>query len=73
MEQMLKGVDFRTFAFTYIFVPKSQEEARCSIKSYGFRSAMLPDTYAPLGGVIQNNFFNYPNTFEIASTRLQIR
>ena len=34
MEQMLKGVDFRTFAFTYIFVPKSLKKQRWSIKSY---------------------------------------
>ena len=68
MEQMLKGVDFRTFAFTYIFVPKSPEEAEMVNKIiYGFRSAMLPDTYAPLGGgnLEAEAFFNYPNTFEI--------
>ena len=67
-EQMLKGVDFRTFAFTYIFVPKSQEEAEMVNQIiYGFRSAMLPDTYAPLGGgnLEAEAFFNYPNTFEI--------
>ncbi len=67
-EQMLKGVDFRTFAFTYIFVPKSPEEAEMVNKIiYGFRSAMLPDTYAPLGGgaLDAEAFFNYPNKFEV--------
>ena len=51
MEQMLKGVDFRTFAFTYIFVPRSPEEAEMVNKIiHGFRSAMLPDAFAPKGG-----------------------
>lgn len=68
MEQMLKGVDFRTFAFTYIFVPKSEEEADMINQIiYQFRTAMLPDTYAPLGGgdLEAEAFFNYPNTFEV--------
>ena len=50
MEQMLKGVDFRTFAFTYIFVPKSPEEAEMVNKIiHGFRSAMLPDALCTFG------------------------
>ena len=68
MEQMLKGVDFRTFAFTYIFVPKSPEEAEMVNKIiHGFRSAMLPDAFAPKGGgaLDAEAFFNYPNKFEI--------
>ena len=67
-EQVLKGVDFRSFSFTYIMIPKSQEEADMINQIiYSFRTAMLPDTYAPLGGgsIDAESFFNYPNVFEV--------
>lgn len=76
-EQILDGVPFRSWDFTYDFYPRSKFEANEVLKIIDtFRMAMLPDTYSDvsiLGGeeVItpdQNpnaNFFNYPNIFDI--------
>lgn len=76
-EQILDGVPFRSWDFTYDFYPRSQEEAKSVLKIIDtFRMAMLPDTYSDvsiLGGeeVISPednpnaNFFNYPNIFDI--------
>jgi len=76
-EQILDGVPFRSWDFTYDFYPRSQEEAKSVLKIIDtFRMAMLPDTYSDvsiIGGeeVISPednpnaNFFNYPNIFDI--------
>lgn len=76
-EQILDGVPFRSWDFTYDFYPRSQDEAKNVLKIIEtFRMAMLPDTYSDksiLGGedVIRPednpnaNFFNYPNIFDI--------
>jgi len=70
-EQMLKGVDFRTFTFNYIFYPKSQQEAQMiNDIIYYFRTAMLPDTYPAMGGGGDDpsdieGFFNMPNVWDI--------
>lgn len=70
-EQMLKGVDFRTFSFNYIFFPRSQQEAEMiNDIIYYFRTAMLPDTYPAMGGGGDDpsdveGFFNYPNVWDI--------
>lgn len=75
-EQMLEGVDFRAFSFNYVFWPKSAEEADMVNRIiYWFRTAMLPDTYPPIGGGGQSAgesagggeaFFNYPNIFDVS-------
>ena len=76
-EQLLDGMQFRTFDFTFDFYPKSQDEAivvKNIIKT--FRQSMLPDSYVAnmLAGVqigeespeSQNAaYFNYPNVFRI--------
>jgi hypothetical protein len=74
-EQMLEGVDFRSFTFNYTFWPKSEKEAQMVNQIiYWFRTAMLPDTYPPIGGGGQSAgeaagggeaFFNYPNIFDV--------
>ena len=76
-EQLLDGMQFRTFDFTFDFYPKSVDEASVVkeiIKT--FRQSMLPDSYVAnmLAGVnigeespeSQNAaYFNYPNVFRI--------
>lgn len=74
-EQMLEGVDFRSFTFNYTFWPKSEAEAAMVNQIiYWFRTAMLPDTYPPIGAGGQSEgeaagggeaFFNYPNIFDV--------
>ena len=74
-EQMLEGVDFRSFTFNYTFWPKSESEAAIVNQIiYSFRTAMLPDTYPPIGAGGQSEgeaagggeaFFNYPNIFDV--------
>jgi hypothetical protein len=65
-EQMLDGVAFRSWNFSYDFYPRSQEEATMVNNIiFGFRSSMLPDTYASVGGSETENFFNYPNIFDV--------
>lgn len=75
LEQMLEGVSFRDFSFDFDFWPKSAEEANMvNHIIYWFRTAMLPDTYPPVGGGGQEAgesaaageaFFNYPNIFDV--------
>lgn len=44
-EQILDGIPFRSWDFTFDFYPKSKEEALMIRRIiYGFRSSMLPDT-----------------------------
>lgn len=65
-EQMLDGIGFRSFNFTYEFYPKSQKEAEMMNNIiFAFRSAMLPDTFAAQDGSDIENFFNYPNIFDV--------
>lgn len=65
-EQMLDGVAFRSFNFTYDFYPKSADEARVVNQIiFAFRAAMLPDTFSSVGGSESENFFNYPNIFDV--------
>ena len=65
-EQTLEGVSFRSFAFEYEFWPKSQEEADEINKiMYAFRTAMLPDTFGSSDENDVENFFNYPNIFDV--------
>jgi hypothetical protein len=65
-EQMLDGIGFRSFNFTYEFYPKSQKEAEMMNNIiFSFRTAMLPDTFAPQDGGDIENFFNYPNIFDV--------
>jgi len=65
-EQMLDGVGFRSWNFTYEFFPKSQEEARMVNNIlFAFRTAMLPDTFSAAEGADTENFFNFPNVFDV--------
>jgi hypothetical protein len=65
-EQMLDGVDFRSFDFDYEFWPKNEMEAIMVNKIiWTFRTAMLPDTFgATTDGEIEN-YYNYPNIFDV--------
>jgi len=66
-EQMLDGVAFRSFNFSYDFYPKSEAEAAMvNDIIFAFRAAMLPDTFASVGGSTSENFFNYPNIFDVS-------
>ena len=65
-EQTLEGISFRSFAFEYEFWPKSQEEADEINKiMYAFRTAMLPDTFGSSDENDVENYFNYPNIFDV--------
>lgn len=61
MEQLFKGVDFRTFSYDYDFAPRSEEEAKAVLDIIRmFRYHMLPE-YAD-----KNNYlYIYPSEFEI--------
>lgn len=66
-EQMFEGVGFRDFSFSYEFYPRNTREA-AEVKSiiWGFKTAMLPDTYGNAeGGTAIENYFNYPNIFTL--------
>ena len=75
LEQMLEGISFRDFTFDFEFWPKSQAEAdMVNTIIYWFKTAMLPDTYPPMGGGKQEvgesaaageAFFNFPNIFDV--------
>lgn len=75
LEQMLEGISFRDFEFDFEFWPKSQAEAdMVNTIIYWFKTAMLPDTFPPLGGGKQEvgesaaageAFFNFPNIFDV--------
>ena len=71
-EQMLEGVDFRTHQFAWDMYPRSYDEAVMVQRIvHAFRVAMLPDTFAAGDGdgdentATTENFFNYPNVFEV--------
>ena len=66
--QMFKGVGFRDYSFDYEFFPRNSDEA-AAVKNivWGFKTAMLPDTYGEAeGDVAIENYFNYPNIFELS-------
>ena len=59
-EQMFQGVDMRTFAFNFVFIPRNRSEAETVaniIKT--FRSHAHPALSA------NSAFFNFPSEFEI--------
>jgi len=65
-EQMLEGIGFRSFSFQYEFYPRSEAEADMVQQiMYTFRTAMLPDTYGTSEETANENFFNYPNVFDV--------
>jgi hypothetical protein len=65
-EQMLDGVPMRSFDFEYIFWPKSAQEAEVVNRIiYSFRTAMLPDTFGSDEDSSIENYFNYPNIFDV--------
>lgn len=65
-EQMLEGIGFRSFSFQYEFYPRSEQEADMVQQiMYYFRTAMLPDTFGTSETTENENFFNYPNVFEV--------
>lgn len=65
-EQMLDGVQFRAFTFNYEFYPRSEDEARMINEIiYTLRTAMLPDTFGAGQGTTVENYFNYPNVFDV--------
>ena len=66
-EQMFEGVGFRDFSFDYEFFPRNGDEAT-AVKDivWGFKTAMLPDTYGEAeGDTAIENYFNYPNMFKL--------
>lgn len=66
-EQMFEGVGFRDFSFEYEFFPRNVDEAT-AVKNivWGFKTAMLPDTYGEAeGDTAIENYFNYPNMFTL--------
>ena len=66
-EQMLEGINFRSFSFQYEFYPRSEEEADMVQQiMYYFRTAMLPDTFGTSETTQNENFFNYPNVFDVS-------
>ncbi len=66
-EQMLEGIGFRSFSFSYDFYPRSEAEADMVQQiMYYFRTAMLPDTYGSSEVTENENFFNYPNIFDVS-------
>lgn len=66
-EQLLEGIGFRSFSFQYEFYPRSEEEADMVQQiMYYFRTAMLPDTYGSAETTENENFFNYPNVFDVS-------
>ena len=65
-EQMLEGIGFRSFSFDYEFWPKSVDEANEINKIiYSFRTAMLPDTFGSEENGDAENYFNFPNVFDV--------
>ena len=65
-EQMLDGVPMRSFDFEYVFWPKSAQEAEVVNRIiYSFRTAMLPDTFGSDEDSSIENYFNYPNIFDV--------
>ena len=62
-EMMFQGVDFRSFQFSFVFQPRSQDEAdRVEDIIWVFKTAMLPDTFgSDTTSTAVENYFNYPN------------
>ena len=59
-EQMFQGIDMRTFAFNFVFIPRNKEEATTVaniIKTFRFHAH--PELSA------NSAFFNFPSEFEI--------
>ena len=55
-EQILNGIPFRSWDFTFDFWPKSTDEATAVRKIiYIFRSSMLPDAYSELMSITDEN------------------
>ena len=66
-EQFLEGVDFRSHSFEYEFMPKNEKEAQEVQKIITvLRLAGLPDTFASEDESPNENFFNYPNIFDVS-------
>lgn len=66
-EQMLEGIDFRSHSFDWEFMPRSHDEAIMVTQIINiFRLAMLPDTFAAQEDSPNENFFNYPNIFDVS-------
>ena len=67
-EMMFQGVDFRSFQFSFVFQPRSQEEAdRVEDIIYLFKTAMLPDTFgSDESSSNVENYFNYPNLVDVS-------
>lgn len=65
MTAIFRGVDFRTFEFTFKFFPHNEEECNTIYKIIEeFRMAALPSVLNTNTGV--QGFFSYPLAFEIA-------
>jgi len=66
-EQMLEGVEFRSFNFNFSFYPRSKKEAaRVNDIIWNFKTAMLPDTFgSDESSADVENYFNYPNIVDI--------
>lgn len=61
VEQLFKGVDFRTFTYDYDFAPRSEDEAKAVLDIIRmFRHHMLPE-YADKNSYL----YIYPSEFEI--------
>ena len=59
-EQMFQGIDMRTFAFNFVFIPRNEEEAETVAKIIKvFRFHAYPELSA------NSAFFNFPSEFEI--------
>jgi len=68
LEQMMAEdpLNFRTHQFEWEMMPKSYDEADMVTKIINiFRLAMLPDTFGLEEGSPIENFFNYPNIFDV--------
>jgi len=65
-EQFLEGITFRDHSFEWEFMPRNSKEAIMVQKIVNiFRLAMLPDTFAADKESANENFFNYPNVFDV--------
>jgi len=65
-EQFLEGITFRDHSFEWEFMPRNSKEAIMVQKIINiFRLAMLPDTFAADKESANENFFNYPNVFDV--------
>ena len=67
MELLFKGVARRTFSYSFVFIPKSQQESQDVDKIiYEFKKAMLPSyTSGFLGGSGNDRTLSIPTTIDI--------